>query len=165
MYVPPSTRPAIFCWMTGVAVLAVIWSAVVLPSGAAAAFALTEQDPPFLSHVATVKSSEYFAMFSNGAADRLERAALDGLEVRVLERPQVVGGGVREVRAAVRRRAGPRVLAVAAAVRGRARVDRRVPEVDVRCVRGVGERRLARQIGHEAGHVGLRVACARRARR
>jgi len=47
-------------------VLAVIWSAVVLPSGAAAAFALTAHDPPFLSHVATEKSSEYLAMFSYG---------------------------------------------------------------------------------------------------
>jgi hypothetical protein len=52
--------------MIGVAVTAVMVSAVVLPSGAARAFAVTEQDPPFLSHVATVKSSEYFAMFSKG---------------------------------------------------------------------------------------------------
>jgi hypothetical protein len=41
-------------------------SAVVLPSGAATAFAVAEQEPPFLSQVATVKSSAYFAMFSKG---------------------------------------------------------------------------------------------------
>jgi hypothetical protein len=50
--------------MIGVAVTAVMVSAVVLPSGAAVLFAVTEQEPPFLSHAATVKSSEYFAMFS-----------------------------------------------------------------------------------------------------
>src|SRR5512146_2879699 len=66
VYVAPSTRPATFCWRTGEVVLAAIWSAVVLPSGAAAAFALTAQEPPFLSHVPTLKSSEYFAMFSYG---------------------------------------------------------------------------------------------------
>jgi hypothetical protein len=54
-----------------VAVLAVIWSAVLLPSGAAVAFALTEQDPPFLSHVATEKSSEYFAMFSSADSETI----------------------------------------------------------------------------------------------
>src|SRR5579885_1034859 len=52
--------------MSGVPVLAAIWSAVPLPSGAVSAFALTEQDPPFLSHVVAEKSSEYFAMFSYG---------------------------------------------------------------------------------------------------
>jgi hypothetical protein len=40
--------------MTGVAVTAVMVSAVELPSGAATAFALAEHDPPFLSQVATV---------------------------------------------------------------------------------------------------------------
>ena len=44
---------------------AVTVSAVVLPSGAVTLFAVTEQEPPFLSHVPTLKSSEYFAMFSN----------------------------------------------------------------------------------------------------
>jgi hypothetical protein len=34
-------------------------------------FAATVQAPPFLSQVATMESSEYFAMFSNGAADGL----------------------------------------------------------------------------------------------
>ena len=52
--------------MIGVAVTTVIVSAVVLPSGAAVLFAVVGQDPPFLSQVATVKSSEYFAMFSKG---------------------------------------------------------------------------------------------------
>ena len=41
-------------------------SAVVLPSGAVVVFAVAEQEPPFLSQVETVKSSEYFAMFSKG---------------------------------------------------------------------------------------------------
>ena len=41
-------------------------SAVVLPSGAVVLFAVAEHDPPFLSQVAAVKSSEYFAMFSKG---------------------------------------------------------------------------------------------------
>jgi hypothetical protein len=50
--------------MIGVEVLAVTVSAVVLPSGAVVLLAVTEQEPPFLSHVPTLKSSEYFAMFS-----------------------------------------------------------------------------------------------------
>jgi hypothetical protein len=52
--------------MTGVAVTAVMVSPVVLLSGAAVLLAVTEHDPPFMSQVATVKSSEYFAMFSKG---------------------------------------------------------------------------------------------------
>jgi hypothetical protein len=66
VYWPPETRPATCCWMIGVAVTAVMVSAVVLPSGAVVVFAVAEDDPPFLSQVATVKSSEYFAMFSKG---------------------------------------------------------------------------------------------------
>ena len=46
-------------------VTTVIVSAVALPSGAVVLFAVTEQLPPFLSHVPTLKSSEYFAIFSN----------------------------------------------------------------------------------------------------
>ena len=57
--------PATCCWMIGVVVTAVMVSAVELPSGAVVAFAVTEQEAPFLSHVPTLKSSEYFAMFSN----------------------------------------------------------------------------------------------------
>ena len=75
-------------------------SAVVLPSGAAIAFAVTVQEPPFLSHVATLKSSEYFAMFSKGPPTVPNGAALDRLEVGVEVRPQVVGRDVPEVRAA-----------------------------------------------------------------
>jgi hypothetical protein len=52
--------------MIGVAVTAVMVSAVVLPSGAAVLFAVAEQEPRFLSQVAAVKSSVYFAMFSKG---------------------------------------------------------------------------------------------------
>ena len=55
--------------------------AVKLPSGAMVLFAVGEHDPPFLSQVATVKSAECFAMFSNGAADGLVGGALDGMEV------------------------------------------------------------------------------------
>jgi hypothetical protein len=50
--------------MTGVTVTAVIVSAVELPSGAAVLFEVAEHDPPFLSHVAAVKFSECFGMFS-----------------------------------------------------------------------------------------------------
>ena len=37
-----------------------------LPSGAAMVFAVAEHDPPFLSQVAAVESSEYLAKCSNG---------------------------------------------------------------------------------------------------
>jgi hypothetical protein len=40
--------------MIGVAVTAVMVSAVVVPSGAVVLFAVAEHDPPFLSQVATV---------------------------------------------------------------------------------------------------------------
>src|SRR5687768_16447297 len=55
-----------FCRINPALPLAVTASAVWLPSGATTLFALTVQVPPFLSHVATEKSSEYFAMFSYG---------------------------------------------------------------------------------------------------
>ena len=161
-----------FCWRTGVAVLAVIWSAVVLPSGAAAAFALTEQDPPFLSHVPTLKSSEYFAMFSYGPptvpnaphstdwrcesrnAHRLLAAAYAKFAPPIPSRRTTVLGG----------RGGGRV----GDLRGRVRVDGRSLAREIRHQAGdiglgvrVGERGLAREIGHEARHVGLRVGVRR----
>lgn len=48
---PPSARPAICCWITGVVVTAVITSAVLLPSGAMLTCDVIEQESPFLSQV------------------------------------------------------------------------------------------------------------------
>jgi len=45
---------------------AVMVLAVELPSGAAMVFAVAEHDPPLLSQVAAVESSEYLAKCSNG---------------------------------------------------------------------------------------------------
>ena len=55
-----------FCRIRPAAPLAVTVSAVWLPSGATTVLAVAVHVPPFLSHVPTVKSSEYFAMFSKG---------------------------------------------------------------------------------------------------
>ena len=53
-----------FCRIRPAAPLAVTASAVELPSGATIELATTVQVPPFLSQVPTLKSSEYFSMFS-----------------------------------------------------------------------------------------------------
>ena len=75
-------------------------SAMVLPSGAARAFAVTEQDPPFLSLVATVKSSEYFAVFSKEPPTIWNAPALERLKVGVQVSPLIVRRHISEGRAA-----------------------------------------------------------------
>ena len=96
MFWPLDARPATCCWMIGVAVTTVMVSAVVLPSGAVVVSAVTEHDPPFLSQVATVKSSAYFAMFSKRPPTVWNAPAPERLEVGVQVSPLIVGGDIAE---------------------------------------------------------------------
>ena len=81
----------------GRGVTAVTVSAVVLPSGPAVLFAVSEQEPPFLSQVATVKSSEYFAMLSKGPLTVWQAPDASDLEVGVEIGPLIVGRHVGSV--------------------------------------------------------------------
>jgi hypothetical protein len=82
--------------MIGVAVTAVMVSAVVVPSGAIVAFVVAEHDPPFLSQVATVEPSEYFAKFSKGSSTEWSAIPAPAAFVRPPVPPLPGGwGGIR----------------------------------------------------------------------
>ena len=89
-----------FCRISPAAPLAVTVSAVLLPSGATTRVGGRRTRAAVLipgGHAEVLRVLRHVLV---GTADRPVRAALDGLEMRVEERPQVVGGGVGEVCAA-----------------------------------------------------------------